>query len=91
MLRIDEVAASSEDATLTVAVRYTVLETQQAGAGPVHAEPRIMSTQQYLCRIRAALPPLRAAAQELPPRWFNGIEYPGGDHGEPRLVLPLRA
>ncbi|HRN63466.1 MAG: GPW/gp25 family protein [Alicycliphilus sp.] len=32
LLRIDEVAASSEDATLTVAVRYTVLETQQAGA-----------------------------------------------------------
>ncbi|HPU18583.1 MAG TPA: GPW/gp25 family protein [Alicycliphilus sp.] len=31
LLRIDEVAASSEDATLTVAVRYTVLETQQAG------------------------------------------------------------
>ena len=31
VLRIDEVAASSEDATLTVAVRYTVLETQQAG------------------------------------------------------------
>lgn len=32
LLRIDEVAASSEDAALTVAVRYTVLETQQAGA-----------------------------------------------------------
>ena len=31
LLRIDEVAASSEDATLTVAVRYKVLETQQAG------------------------------------------------------------
>ena len=31
LLRIDEVAASSEDAALTVAVRYTVLETQQAG------------------------------------------------------------
>lgn len=31
LLRIDAVAASSEDATLTVAVRYTVLETQQAG------------------------------------------------------------
>ncbi len=31
LLRIDEVAASSEDATLTVAVRYTVIETQQAG------------------------------------------------------------
>lgn len=31
LLRIDEVAASSEDATLTVAVRYTVLETRQAG------------------------------------------------------------
>ena len=31
LLRNDEVAASSEDATLTVAVRYTVLETQQAG------------------------------------------------------------
>lgn len=31
LLRIDEVAASSEDATLTVAVRYTVLKTQQAG------------------------------------------------------------
>lgn len=31
LLRIDEVAASSEDATLTVAVRYTVLQTQQAG------------------------------------------------------------
>ena len=32
LLRIDEVAASSEDATLRVSVRYTVLETQQAGA-----------------------------------------------------------
>lgn len=32
LLRIDEVAASSEDATLTVAVRYTVIATQQAGA-----------------------------------------------------------
>ena len=31
LLRIDEVAASSEDATLTVAVRYTVVEAQQAG------------------------------------------------------------
>ena len=31
LLRIDEVAASSEDATLTVAVRYIVIETQQAG------------------------------------------------------------
>lgn len=31
LLRIDEVAASSEDATLRVSVRYTVIETQQAG------------------------------------------------------------
>ena len=31
LLQIDEVSASSEDATLSVLVRYTVLETQQAG------------------------------------------------------------
>jgi hypothetical protein len=32
LLQIDEVSASSEDATLSVLVRYTVLETQQAGS-----------------------------------------------------------
>ena len=32
LLQIDEVSASSEDATLFVLVRYTVLETQQAGS-----------------------------------------------------------
>ncbi|MFT3718304.1 GPW/gp25 family protein [Pseudorhodoferax sp.] len=31
LLRIDEVAASSEDAALTVSVRYTVLQTGEAG------------------------------------------------------------
>ena len=39
LLRIDEVAASSEDATLTVAVRYTVLETQQAGEAQFTRSP----------------------------------------------------
>ena len=32
LLPIDEVSASSEDATLSVLVRYTVLETQQPGS-----------------------------------------------------------
>lgn len=31
LLRVDEVSAESQDATLTVQVRYTVLETGQAG------------------------------------------------------------
>ena len=31
LLQIDEVSASSEDATLSVLVRYTVLETQESG------------------------------------------------------------
>ncbi len=31
VMQFDEVRAESEDATLTVTVRYTVLETQQAG------------------------------------------------------------
>ena len=32
LLQIDEVSASSDDATLSVRVRYTVLETQQPGS-----------------------------------------------------------
>ena len=32
LLQIDEVSASSEDATLSVLVRYTVLETQEPGS-----------------------------------------------------------
>ena len=32
LLQIDEVSASSEDATLSVLVRYTVLETQESGS-----------------------------------------------------------
>lgn len=32
LLQIDEVSASSEDATLSVLVRYTVLETQEQGS-----------------------------------------------------------
>lgn len=32
LLQIDEVSASSEDATLSVLVRYTVLETREAGS-----------------------------------------------------------
>ncbi len=32
LLQIDEVSASSEDATLSVRVRYTVLETQESGS-----------------------------------------------------------
>jgi len=46
-----------------------------------------MSTQQYLCKNPRRIAALRAAAQELPPRWFNGIEYLEVIHGEPRLVL----
>ena len=46
-----------------------------------------MSTQQYLCKNPRRIAALRAAAQELPPRWFNGIEYLEVMHGEPRLVL----
>ena len=46
-----------------------------------------MTTQQYLCKNPRRIAALRAAAQELPPRWFNGIEYLEVMHGEPRLVL----
>src|SRR5574337_2208316 len=46
-----------------------------------------MSTQQYLCGNPRRIAALRAAAQEAPPRWFNGIEYLEVIHGAPRLVL----
>lgn len=46
-----------------------------------------MSTQQYLCQNPRRVAALRAAAQETPPRWFNGIEYLEVVHGAPRLVL----
>ncbi|MBS0291536.1 MAG: putative baseplate assembly protein [Proteobacteria bacterium] len=46
-----------------------------------------MSTQQYLCQNPRRVAVLRAAAQETPPRWFNGIEYLEVVHGAPRLVL----
>lgn len=46
-----------------------------------------MSTQQYICRNPRRIDAVRAAAQETPPRWFNGIEYLEVIHGEPRLVL----
>lgn len=46
-----------------------------------------MSTQQYLCSNPRRAAALRAAAQELPPRWFNGIEYLEVIHGAPRLML----
>lgn len=42
---------------------------------------------QYLCRQPGRVAALRAAAQEAPPRWFNGIEYLEVVHGQPRLVL----
>lgn len=42
---------------------------------------------QYLCQQPARIAALRAAAQETPPRWFNGIEYLEVVHGQPRLVL----
>lgn len=41
----------------------------------------------YLCRQPGRVAALRAAAQEVPPRWFNGIEYLEVVHGQPRLVL----
>lgn len=41
----------------------------------------------YLCRQPGRVAVLRAAAQEVPPRWFNGIEYLEVVHGQPRLVL----
>jgi Baseplate J-like protein len=42
---------------------------------------------QYLCQQPGRIVALRAAAQEVPPRWFNGIEYLEVVHGQPRLVL----
>ena len=38
LLQIDEVSASSEDASLSVLVRYTVLETQEAGSAEFRRE-----------------------------------------------------
>ncbi|MFT3815291.1 MAG: putative baseplate assembly protein [Acidovorax sp.] len=46
-----------------------------------------MSSHQYLCRNPRRIAAVRAAAQEAPPRWFNGIEYLEVIHGEPCLVL----
>ncbi|MBS0465698.1 MAG: putative baseplate assembly protein [Proteobacteria bacterium] len=46
-----------------------------------------MSTQQFLCSNPRRVAALRAAAQETPPRWFNGIDYLEVVHGAPRLVL----
>lgn len=40
LLQIDEVSASSEDASLSVLVRYTVLETQEAGSAAFTREVR---------------------------------------------------
>lgn len=40
LLQIDEVSASSEDATLSVRVRYTVLETQESGSAEFTREVR---------------------------------------------------
>ena len=40
LLQIDEVSASSEDATLSVRVRYTVLETQEPGSAEFTREVR---------------------------------------------------
>jgi hypothetical protein len=37
-MRIDEVSAESEDAALSVTVRYTVLETQQTGQAQFRRE-----------------------------------------------------
>ena len=40
LLQIDEVSARSEDATLSVLVRYTVLETQESGTAEFTREVR---------------------------------------------------
>lgn len=40
LLQIDEVRANSEDATLSVLVRYTVLETQESGTAEFTREVR---------------------------------------------------
>jgi len=42
---------------------------------------------QYLCANPGRIAALRQAAQAVPPRAFNGIEYLEVVHGEPRLLL----
>lgn len=44
---------------------------------------------QYLCTNPGRIAAVRAAAQETPPRWFNGIEYLEVVHGQPRLLVHL--
>lgn len=41
----------------------------------------------YLCAHPARIAAVRAAAQQTPPRWFNGIAHLEVVHGEPRLRL----
>lgn len=42
---------------------------------------------QYLCSNPGRIAAVRAAGQEVPPRWFNGIAYLEVVHGQPRLLL----
>jgi hypothetical protein len=42
---------------------------------------------QYLCNHPGRIAAVRAAGQELPPRWFNGIASLEVVHGQPRLLL----
>jgi hypothetical protein len=48
-----------------------------------------MSTAQYLCTNPRRIAAVRAAAQETPPRWFNGIDALEVVHGQPQLRLIL--
>ena len=48
-----------------------------------------MSAHQYLCSNPRRIAAVRAAAQEVPPRWFNGIDALEVVHGQPQLRLIL--
>ena len=43
--------------------------------------------RQYLCSNPGRIAAVRAAGQETPPRWFNGIAYLEVVHGQPRLLV----